>query len=304
MKLITRLILSFFIVANLLIIQSCTSENEDNDIRTVNKVQKQESENADKADRIRKILYSVPSHIEMIRLIKGSGIEFDKNIMNSPSNVANYNSVKSQAFNLGVYGTDLAFISVFEQTQEVLNYFSAIKTLADELGVSNVINDENIQRFERNIENQDSLIVFISEIFYSIDETLNEDDRGYVSAEVISGGWIEAIHIMTQSGKKMTGDDKEGIKKMVADQRYSLENIIALIKIYDNDDNLGDILVKFEKLDLLFDKLNIVEESTTVTKDEKTGKVIIGGADEIEFSDELFLEISNEIDSIRNYYVN
>jgi hypothetical protein len=283
--------------------QSCTDES-DKDVRTINETETNEIEKVDKANRIRKILYSVPSHIEMIRLIKGSGIEFDKNTMNSPSNVANYNTIKSEAFNLGVYGTDLAFISIFEQTQEVLNYFSAIKILADELGVSNVINDENIQRFERNIENQDSLIVFISEIFYSIDETLNENDRGYVSAEVISGGWIEAMHIMTQSGKKMTGSDKEGIKIIVADQRFSLENIIALIKIYNNEDNLGDILVKFEKLNDLFDKLNIEEESTTVTKNEKTGKVIIGGKDKIEFSDELFLEISKEVDAIRNFYVN
>jgi hypothetical protein len=303
MKLITRIILNLFIVSNLLLINSC-SDNSDDEIRNVDEIQNQEIEKAGKADRVRKILYSVPSHIEMIRLVKGSGIEFDKNLMNSPSNVANYNSVKSVAFNLGVYGTDLAFISVFEQTQEVLNYFSAIKTLADELGVSNVINDGNISRFERNVENQDSLIVFISEIFYSIDETLNENERGYVSAEVISGGWLEAMHIMTQNGSKMTGSDKEGIKKIIADQRFSLENIIELIKIYDDDDNLGDLLVKFEKLDVLYEKLNIVEENTTVTKNDKTGKVIIGGKDKIEFSDELFQEIKIEVNSIRNFYVN
>ena len=276
----------------------------DDDLRNVSKTQQKDKDDAGKAEHVRKILYSVPSHIEMIRLVKGSGIEFDKGIMNSPSQVANYNSVRSQAFNLGVYGTDLAYISVFEQTQEVLNYFSAIKLLADELGVSNVINDKNIQRFERNIENQDSLIVFISEIFYSIDETLNENERGYVSAIVVVGGWLEAMHIMTQNGIIMTGSSKDGIKKIIADQRHSLENIIELLKIYDNDDNLSDLLVKLEKLNLLYGELNILEENTTVTKDDKTGKVVIGGVDKIDFSDELLEKISREIDSIRNFYVN
>lgn len=302
MKPFAKIILSLFIIGSLISIQSC-SDGSDDEIRTV-KEQQHESIIKGKAEHVRKILYSVPSHIEMIRLIKGSGIEFDKSIMNPPNNVANYNSVNSQAFNLGVYGTDLAFISIFEQTQEVLNYFSAIKSLADGLGVSNIINDQNIKRFERNIENQDSLIVFISEIFYSIDETLNENDRGYVSAEVVTGGWIEAMHIMTRNAKKMNENDRIGLKKIIADQRHSLDNIVELIKIYDNDDNLGGLLVKLEKLKLIFQELKIKNEKTTVSTDQKTGKVVIGGDDEIEFSDELLETISLEIDSIRDYYVN
>lgn len=301
MKLLTKLILNLFFIGSVFLMHSCGDES-DQEIRTVIETEERSPELVGKADKVRKILYSVPSHIEMIRLVKGSGIEFDKKIMNNPNQVANYNSVKSQAFNLGVYGTDLAYISIFEQSQEVLNYFSAIKTLSDELGVSEVINDENIQRFERNVENQDSLIVFISEIFYSIDETLNENDRGYVSAEVVSGGWIEAMHIMTQNSSKMTGENRVGIKRVIADQRHSLANIIELIKIYDNEDNLGDLLIKLEKLNLLFNELNVVEENTTVSKDEE-GKVIIGGEDEIEFSDELLDKISVEVDSIRDYYL-
>ena len=301
MKLLTKLILNLFFIGSVFLLHSCGDES-DQEIRTVIETEQRSPELVGKADKVRKILYSVPSHIEMIRLVKGSGIEFDKKIMNNPNQVANYNSVKSQAFNLGVYGTDLAYISIFEQSQEVLNYFSAIKTLSDELGVSEVINDENIQRFERNVENQDSLIVFISEIFYSIDETLNENDRGYVSAEVVSGGWIEAMHIMTQNSSKMTGENRVGIKRVIADQRHSLANIIELIKIYDNEDNLGDLLIKLEKLNLLFNELNVVEENTTVSKDE-VGKVIIGGEDKIEFSDELLDKISVEVDSIRDYYL-
>ena len=302
MKSITKLFFGLIVFGSVLFLHSCGDES-DQEIRTVKEVEKHSPEVLGKSDKVRKILYSVPSHIEMIRLIKGSGIEFDRKIMNEPNNVANYNSVKAQAFNLGVYGTDLAYISIFEQSQEVLNYFSAIKTLADELGVSEVINDENIQRLEKNIENQDSLIVFISEIFYSIDETLNENDRGYVSAEVVTGGWIEAVHIMTTNSTKMTGENKVVIKRIIADQRHSLENIIELIKIYDNEDNLGDLLVKLEKLMLLFDELDVQNESTTVTTDDKTGKVTIGGSDEIEFSDELLDRIGFEVNSIRNYYI-
>lgn len=295
-------LLVYFIALAIGLQVGCSSET-DSEIQTVNENLQETPEMAHRADKVRRILYSVPSHIEMIRLIQDANIQFSIEVLNAPNKVANYNSIKSQAFNLGVYGTDLAYISVFEQSQEVLNYLAAVKGLSDQLGVSEIINDDNIKRFEKNVENQDSLVLFISEVFYSIDETLNESDRGYVSAIVVAGGWIEAMHIMTNSNDAMQGPFKDRLKTIIADQRHSLENIRALIEIYDNEENLGDLLQQFETLKGLFDELIVEDNKTTVTKEE-SGKVIIGGKDKVTFSDELLDRIEDEITVIRNNYIN
>ena len=127
------------------------AEEEDHIIQSVKDSVEETPDVSNKAEKVRRILYSVPSHIEMMNLVEDANIPFKVDFLNKSENAANYSTVKSQAFNLGVYGTDLAYISIFEQSQEVIKYFAAIKSLSDELGVADVITDENMARFEKYV---------------------------------------------------------------------------------------------------------------------------------------------------------
>ena len=297
-----KLLFAALLIGGISFLQAC-GDGSDGDIQEMNSDFEFENAQKDKADKVREVLYSIPSPIETAALVKMSGVDFNKSTMNDPNKVGDYNTTKSQAFNLGVYGSDLAYSSIFEQSQEALNYFSAVKLLSDELGVSSVINDENISRFERNIENRDSLIVFVNEVFWAIDATLVENDRGYVSAMVMSGGWVEALYILLKNGKDMKGEDLDKVKQLVADQQYSLENIIKLIDAYDNDENLVLLSAEFMRLNNLFKRIVKQDNETQVNKDEN-GKIVIGGNDTVNISDELLNEIYSEVNKIRVKYVN
>ena len=297
-----KLSFAALLIGGISFLQAC-GDGSDGDIQDMNSDFEVESAQKDKADKVREVLYSIPSPIETAALVKMSGVDFNKSSMNDPNKVGDYNTTKSQAFNLGVYGSDLAYSSIFEQSQEALNYFSAVKLLSDELGVSSVINDDNISRFERNIENRDSLIVFVNEVFWAIDATLVENDRGYVSAMVMSGGWVEALYILLKNGKDMKGEDLDKVKQLVADQQYSLENIIKLIDAYDNDENLVVLSAEFMRLNKLFSRIVKQDNETQVNKDAN-GKVVIGGNDTVNISDELLNEIYSEVNKIRVKYVN
>lgn len=297
-----KLSFAALLIGGISFLQAC-GDGSDGDIQDMNSDFEVESAQKDKADKVREVLYSIPSPIETAALVKMSGVDFNKSSMNDPNKVGDYNTTKSQAFNLGVYGSDLAYSSIFEQSQEALNYFSAVKLLSDELGVSSVINDDNISRFERNIENRDSLIVFVNEVFWAIDATLVENDRGYVSAMVMSGGWVEALYILLKNGKDMKGEDLDKVKQLVADQQYSLENIIKLIDAYDNDENLVVLSAEFMRLNKLFSRIVKQDNETQVNKDAN-GKVVIGGNDSVNISDELLNEIYSEVNKIRVKYVN
>lgn len=302
-KNILKLFVAAILIGGISFLHSCGNGDEAGDIQKMEEESQVDTEKKDKAEKVRKILYSIPSPVETATLVKMSGVEFNKRSMNNPNKVGDYNTTKSQAFNLGVYGSDLAYASIFEQSQEALNYFSAVKLLSDELGVSDIINDENISRFERNIENRDSLVVFVNEIFWAIDATLNEDDRGYVSAIVMTGGWIEALYILLKNGMDTQGSDKEKVKQLVSDQGYSLENILKLVEVYEEEENLETYVAELVKLKDLFDKIVREDSATTVGKDAD-GKVVIGGQDKITISDELMNEIYNEVNTIRDKYVN
>lgn len=304
MKKVLNLIIAALFIGGISFLQACGGENTDEELQNMESESEVESEKQVKAENIRTVLYSIPSPIETAALVKMSGVDFNSGAMNNPNKVGDYNTTKSQAFNLGVYGSDLAYSSIFEQSQEALHYFSAVKLLSDELGVSGVINDGNISRFERNIENRDSLMVFVNEIFWAIDATLVEDDRGYVSAIVMSGGWVEAVYIILKNGDGLEGDDLDRIKVLLADQHYSLENILKLISAYEDNDNLLVLSGELNKLNDLFGRIIKQENSTKVNRDE-SGKVVIGGqANEITISDELLEQIFTEVNQIRDKYVN
>jgi hypothetical protein len=304
MKLVIKLFVAVTLFGGFSCLQSCNGDNSDQELKDVEVESEMDAAKEMKAEKVRQVLYSIPSPIETATLVKLSGVDFNSKTMNDPNRVGDYNTTKSQSFNLGVYGSDLAYSSIFERSQEALHYFSAVKLLSDELGVSSVINDENISRFERNIENRDSLVVFVNEIFWAIDAGLIEDDRGYVSAIVMTGGWVEAVYILLKSGKEMTGDGLERVKQIVADQKYSLENILNLISAYNEDENLMVLSSELQGINKLFERI-IVQDSETSVSTSADGKVVLGGGQEnVQISDELMEQIYAEVNKMRTKYVN
>lgn len=303
MKKVFKFFVAAIIFSGISFFQACGDGADESEIQKMNTEAEEEGERQTMATKVRKVLYSIPSPIETATLVKSSGVEFNASTMSDPNKVGDYNTSKRQAFNLGVYGSDLAYASIFEQSQEALNYFSAVKLLADELSVSDVINEDNISRFERNIENRDSLMVFVNEIFWAIDATLAEDDRGYVSAIVMTGGWVEAVSILLKNGKDMEGEHRERVKQILADQQFSLKNILKLTEAYENEENLVSIEGDLKRLNELFSRIDKEDKPTTVDKDE-SGKIVIGGNDKIIISDDLLAEITDEVNAVRSKYVN
>ena len=64
--------------------------------------------------------FSIPSPFETANLLKESGAGFDANIINSPDNASNYTSDFYKALNLGVYGADLGYITIYNNNSNEL----------------------------------------------------------------------------------------------------------------------------------------------------------------------------------------
>ena len=60
-------------------------------------------------------IFSIPSPVQTAYLIKRLNLPFDESILNDDSNVSAYVSEYQQALNLGVYGTDLGYSSIYDQ---------------------------------------------------------------------------------------------------------------------------------------------------------------------------------------------
>ena len=100
-------------------------------------------------------VFSIPSPIQTAMLVKSAGTNYNKDILNEPSRVTNYSTNFKKAINLGVYGADLGYVTMYDQTQDAISFLTAVKSIADDLGVSSAFDLELVERFENNIATTD-----------------------------------------------------------------------------------------------------------------------------------------------------
>ena len=124
--------------------------------------------------------------------------------------------------NLGIYGADLGYVTIYDQTQDALGYLNAAKKLADELGVAGAFDAQTIGRFQKNLGNQDSMLVLVGVAYRSSDTYLKNNDRSDVSGLVLAGGWIESLYFATNTYKIKPNED---VKRRIAEQKSSLQII-------------------------------------------------------------------------------
>ena len=238
-------------------------------------------DSAQRVAAVKHIFQTIPSPIEMAELIRKSGSDFDPTVLNPTDNMENYTNVRQQAVNLGVYGADLSYASMFEQQQQSIYYLSAARDLAKQLGVEDAIDTDLIERVNDNRNNRDSLLHIVADAYYNLNGYLKESDREQVSALVIAGGWIEGLYLATTH----VTSDNEKLKERIAEQKYSLKDLIALLDTYEGAPELGNVTQDLKDIQVLFENVEIKKGKTETSRDND-GKMVIGGSNSITIADE------------------
>lgn len=216
------------------------------------------------------ILQQIPSPLEISVLLKESGKKYNVGYLNSADNLPKYNSNYKKALNLGVYGTDLGYTNIYEKNQDGVKYMESIKKLADGLNIGQFFDVETIGRLATNSKNLDSLLLITTQNFNSINHYLQTQQRANLSVLLLTGGWLEAMHI-TCNVAAVNPDNKE-LQEKVGEQKVILENIILLLSFYkDTDANMASLLKDMEDLKKVFDQVNI-----TYTYKESTFEIVDG----------------------------
>ncbi len=216
------------------------------------------------------ILQQIPSPLEISVLLKEAGKKYNVNYLNSPDNLPKYNSNFKKALNLGIYGTDLGYTNIYEQNQDGVKYISTIKSLADGLNIGQFFDIETIGRLATNSKNLDSLLLITTQNFNSINHYLQTQGRANLSVLLLTGGWLEAVHI-TCNVANSDPTNKE-LQEKIGEQKVILENIMLLLSFYqETDQNMASLLSDMKELQAAFDKVNI-----TYTYKESSFEIVDG----------------------------
>lgn len=252
-----------------------------------------------KAETVSETFFQVPSPGEMLTFIKMVGGNNNKNIsfLNPPANEKNYTDAKSKALNFGIFSCDLSYCSIFEIGSEALKYFKTIKTMGDQIGVATAIRPEILKRLEKNISVPDSLAVITDDVYFSSFEVLEESKQGPTLALLVAGGWLESIYIAINLAKY---EDNSPIIERLADQKYTLENMIEFLKKHEADPGVASVKTDFEGLLAEFNKIKEQDIAPVAKKDPKANT--FDGGKQLVITKEIYDGIATKIKAMRNSY--
>lgn len=247
------------------------------------------------------VLQRIPAPLEISVLLKESGKKYNASYLNSPDNLSRYNSNYKKALNLGVYGTDLGYTNIYEQNNDGVKYMGSIKSLADGLSIGQFFDIETIGRLATNSKNLDSLLLITTQNFNSINHYLQTQDRSNLSVLFLTGGWIEALHILCEVAA--ANPTNKELQETIGEQKIILENIMLLLSFYkESDPNMAALLTDVEELKKAYDKVKVSYTYKESTFEIVDGVMVIkdNSSSTIEITPEDVTSIKSITQGIRN----
>ncbi len=252
-------------------------------------------------ENVERTLRDIPPPSEIPYIIQGTGADFNPNIVNSYQKYESYTiSAKKAAFNLGVYATDIGYLSSYGKTQEALNYMDVCLKLTETIGAKDAIDFDVLERFEKNLSNPDSLAIIIDHVIANSDTYLQSNDRNNIAALVIGGTFVEALYISTQIidtyPKDMLPNDLRlqvlsPLVQMLSKQKGALKDVIDLLESVDDKDDWEQATIN-----------SLNELYNSYTQFDPMGKIAEGKGNEV-LNDQALSRLTIQVDSIRSNVV-
>ncbi|MCK4750341.1 MAG: hypothetical protein KAT15_24965, partial [Bacteroidales bacterium] len=265
-------------------------QTEDSDEAIVNETIK-------KIKQIKKVFYLSPSPAEMLGVIDVAELEFNEMLPNPVENADKYFDSRSQALNLGIYITDLAYCALFERHEETVDYLKVSQIMTDKMHVSGAIDREMIDRAESNIEHLDSLFNISNEAFVNLLTYCEKNQRSNTMVLLSAGAFIESLYLAVN----LAGEYKSGnhLFQHLADQKFVIDNLMEYAESNSADPNVARTWKDLQPLKSIFNQLEKTESLTTLKKDE-SNHLVFGGGINIEMSEKDYYNIKKTTNELRN----
>jgi hypothetical protein len=245
-------------------------------------------------------IFSIPSPIQTALLIKGSGAGYNKSVLNTASKSSQYSTNFSKAVNLGIFGADLGYVTIYDQSQDAIGYLNAAKKLSDGLGISAAFDAQTIDRFTKNLGNKDSMLVLVGVAYRASDAYLKTNDRSDVSGLVLAGGWIESLYFTTDIYKAKPSEE---IKRRIAEQKLSLQSLVKLLTPYYSQPDYTKFVDNLNDLSAVYDGIELKYTYAKPTTDAEKKTTTINSKTEIKITPEQLESISQKVKAIRSQII-
>ena len=216
-----------------------------------------------------KVLSGLPPTSEVPALLQLSGADFNPTLVNAAGKSSGYTTTTDKAaLNLGVYASDIGYLSVYDKTQDVITYLKSAEKLANHLGLNNTFGTEMQQRFQKNVNNKDSLVKIVDESMNYVNSFLKEGNRDATAALIVTGSFIEGLYLSTGLIEKYPKDVPADVRNQtltslitsITKQEESLDDLIEILEEVKSDPQAQAYLAQMQELKKQFETLNLDEQ--------------------------------------------
>ncbi|NJK86688.1 MAG: hypothetical protein HC906_12685 [Bacteroidales bacterium] len=232
----------------------------------------------------------------MFMYIENTNLTFNPDLLHSIDVAESYLKTIDLSLNMGVYLSDLAYITLMENYRLSIDYFHTIYTLSEKLNISGSYDQELLLRMEKNLRNSDSLKVIAEDAFKSLSGYLEKNHQENIFGIISVGSFIEFMHLAIMIAGEYS-EDNVTIKR-ISDQKLVFGNMIKYLKEYE-DENISKTLELIGPLDEFYNQIVVNSEKTTVTKTSED-KLVFGGKKKNILTKEEYTKLKNIISGIRN----
>jgi hypothetical protein len=245
------------------------------------------------------MISSIPNPVEMSALLQKSGVVYSQELLNPANNINKYNTNFKRALNLGVYGTDLVYMNIYDRTISTLSYLSNVRALANDLRVGQFFDHETLNRLSESSRNIDSVLFITNSGFDNMSRYLIDQGRSNIAVLMSYGTWIESLYIATNV--KIVPPNKENIYMRIGDQKKVLDNMYLLLYTFRQDPNFAELLEDLALLRKEFDNVTISYIYAQPTMKEVDGMIVVvdNSRSEVNIDESIVQGISKQVARIR-----
>jgi hypothetical protein len=241
-----------FILPLLIISSTCLVSCKDKASKQQKKVENEQKNEIQK--EIGPNVYPLPTSAEVIKMLTELQVGYIIGISNPVANSKKYFSSSKRALNLGVFGADLSYATLYNIQQEVIDYMDAIRSLSNELNMSKIYNEDLYTRIKQNFDNRDELVKILTSSFNDTYAYLSENDQQTLALLVVGGAWVEGMYLTTHVSE--AAYQVAGISRVLLEQKKSFDLYMEITKPYLTDPMVGDFVKSLDPVKKVYEGLS------------------------------------------------
>jgi DNA polymerase III epsilon subunit-like protein len=217
--------------------------------------------------KIEENVYPLPTSAEVIKKLTEMDLGYILGATNPPSNYRNYVESYKRSVNLGIYGGDLSYATLYNMNQDVIDYLSAIRELTLEQNLSQIYDESLYDEIKEYFDNRDTLVTILTDAFDHTYSIMVDAGQENLALLMVGGAWVEGMYLtlaVSESGAHLSG-----FESVLLEQKKSFELYEELAQPLSEDPLVSRMLTSLQPIRDVYAELKTsltMEEIETLKK--------------------------------------